>query len=555
MLRIILALLVAAPIVLGQPYFDSHDAWKIRGKLISTTVPTNGQTLVYNATTKQWVPGAGGGGASSLAGLTDLLVTKTSSTVLNIAAGNGAINNVVTPYAAATATISGSTTSGTAYIYVDEFGVLTVGHNTATTITCSAGCTTATGIATPPFRSVQIATATWTSNVWDTSGIIDLRALTRNPVYLPGTGIGFSYGAGGQITITNTGAGVQFAPNAQVGTTYPLTSANCGQFVTFSNAAGVAVSLPATPLASTCTVLTKCIGAGSCAVTPLSGTISGTSAITLNTGEYAWIISDGTNYQAASTHNTQGTGILQTFSNTGIATAIDTAVIPTIANVQTGSYVSVSDAGGDDTYVGTLSPAIAAYAANICVNLTVATANTGPATLELNGLGTRSILRADGTSLLNGDVGVGFNRVCDNGTAFLLPFRDRGRLTLAGNNISSVVGASVTTYQGAYQSSFNATEGNKQTLVPQQCKLRNLIIQSTSTQSGTGAVVVTVRVNGAAPGGGPTVTFTAGLAASKLTDNSNEVVVQTNDLLSFEFANAASVNSATFTGYSVQCVF
>lgn len=46
---------------MSQAYYDSHDAWKIRGKSISTTSPTNGQTLVYNSTTRQWVPGSGGG--------------------------------------------------------------------------------------------------------------------------------------------------------------------------------------------------------------------------------------------------------------------------------------------------------------------------------------------------------------------------------------------------------------------------------------------------------------------------------------------------------------
>ena len=40
-------------------YFQSRDQIKVADlRDISTTAPTNGQVMIYNATTKLWVPGA-----------------------------------------------------------------------------------------------------------------------------------------------------------------------------------------------------------------------------------------------------------------------------------------------------------------------------------------------------------------------------------------------------------------------------------------------------------------------------------------------------------------
>jgi hypothetical protein len=75
----LIAMLLSPSAMMSQAYYDSHDAWKIRGKAISATAPTNGQVLVYSSTTRQWVPGAGGGG-SYTAGATGAL-TITGSVI------------------------------------------------------------------------------------------------------------------------------------------------------------------------------------------------------------------------------------------------------------------------------------------------------------------------------------------------------------------------------------------------------------------------------------------------------------------------------------------
>lgn len=156
------------------------------------------------------IPGSIGGsggssGATSVSGLTDLKVSRTSGTVLGIAAGNSRIGNVVTAYSAATATLSGVSASSTAYIYITSGGVLTVGHNGATTVTCS-GCTTATSITAFPSTSIPIATATYTSAAWDVSGVTDLRAITSRDTLAAGSGMSITYDAAGVATITNTGS-------------------------------------------------------------------------------------------------------------------------------------------------------------------------------------------------------------------------------------------------------------------------------------------------------------------------------------------------------------
>lgn len=178
-------------------------ASNLTGTAGSATAPTGWR--VYSDGTNYFAEiiggGGGGGGATSISGLTNLQVTKTSSTVLGIAAGSAGISSVVTAYSAATGTISGSTASSTAYVYIDTSGVLTIGHNGATTITC-VNCTTVTGITAFPAGSQPLAIATYTSNVWDTS-ITDLRVLSGNFVPLAGSGISLTYQAGGQVTFTN----------------------------------------------------------------------------------------------------------------------------------------------------------------------------------------------------------------------------------------------------------------------------------------------------------------------------------------------------------------
>lgn len=167
--------------------------------------------------------GAGGTGATSITGLTDLKVSYSSGTVLNLAAGSARIGNVTTAFTAATATLSGTVASSTAYVYVSSAGVLTVGHNGAATITCS-GCTTATGVSAFPADSLPLATATYTSSAWDVSGVTDRRAINSRSPLAAGDGIALTSEASGTTTVSTDSTVV---PRYSTGSGAP--SANCTQ--------------------------------------------------------------------------------------------------------------------------------------------------------------------------------------------------------------------------------------------------------------------------------------------------------------------------------------
>src|SRR5262249_37463917 len=76
----------------------------------------------------------------------------------------------------AAATLNGG--SGTAYVYVDVVGALTVGYGSGAAqnnLTCS-GCTAVFNISAFPDNMFPILKASWTNGAWDHSGTIDERA-------------------------------------------------------------------------------------------------------------------------------------------------------------------------------------------------------------------------------------------------------------------------------------------------------------------------------------------------------------------------------------------
>lgn len=164
---------------------------KIQGQPVAATAATDGQALVWNAAAAQWGPGtiqSGGGGASTLP---TLQVAQTSPTVLTI--GNGCSttapcnvrfgNSVWSIQRSATATISAGT--GTAYIYVDLSGAVTVGHNL--TVSCWA-CQAQSGITGFPTDVIPIASWTATNGTWDAQGT-DWRASLSSKVLTAGQGM------------------------------------------------------------------------------------------------------------------------------------------------------------------------------------------------------------------------------------------------------------------------------------------------------------------------------------------------------------------------------
>ncbi|MBO9596706.1 MAG: hypothetical protein J7559_02620 [Cohnella sp.] len=78
-------------------------------------------------------------------------------------------------------------------------------------------------------------------------------------------------------------------------------------------------------------------------------------------------------------------------------------------------------AGSANAYTLTLSPALSAYAAGVCVAIKIHVANTGASTININGLGAKSILDSKGNAMTSGKLRLnGVYTLRYDGTAFIL---------------------------------------------------------------------------------------------------------------------------------------
>lgn len=75
-----------------------------------------------------------------------------------------------------------------------------------------------------------------------------------------------------------------------------------------------------------------------------------------------------------------------------------------VAGVQNAQYVYAADAVGTDSYAITLSPAPAAYVTGQTFFFKAGTANTGACSLNVNGLGAKTIKKAYNSDLVTGDI-------------------------------------------------------------------------------------------------------------------------------------------------------
>lgn len=99
---------------------------------------------------------------------------------------------------------------------------------------------------------------------------------------------------------------------------------------------------------------------------------------------------------------------------------------------------------------------------------------------------------------------------------------------------------------------YNATERNRQTIVPRACKIQNLVIVTGSTQPGTGTMVFTIRKNGVDTG--VTVTIATNAVAGTYSDNSNSATFAAGDLLSLKSVNNAGTNGAELVAWAIRTI-
>lgn len=112
------------------------------------------------------------------------------------------------------------------------------------------------------------------------------------------------------------------------------------------------------------------------------------------------LVDNGTNFRLQNVNNTQ---------------------FITQAEFQAGAEIYAATSTGNDTYVITLTPAVAAYAAGQTFRVLADVANTGAATLNVNGVGATAIVKNGNTALEDNDIQAGqvFQVVYD-GTNFEL---------------------------------------------------------------------------------------------------------------------------------------
>lgn len=178
---------------------------RLQSRAVSASAPSDGQALVWNAAANAWQPGAGAGGGVGMGSqLGDFAVTRTSSTVLTLGPNcstttpcNARFGNAAYSFTrSCTATISAGT--GTAYLYVSNGGVLTIGHNA--TVAASAGCLALASVTAFPADSIPLYTWTASSGTWDTTGGRDYRAWLSQKSIAAGTGIA-TVESGGRTTV------------------------------------------------------------------------------------------------------------------------------------------------------------------------------------------------------------------------------------------------------------------------------------------------------------------------------------------------------------------
>lgn len=162
-----------------------------------------------------------------------------------------------------------------------------------------------------------------------------------------------------------------------------------------------------------------------------------------------------------------------------LMTSSDSSGVRTLAvdaqNLYANNYLRSTS--GNDTYVAGTTPATVAYSTGRCYVLNADTANTGAATVNIDSLGAKSILRRNGDALSDGDITADKPiSICYDGTQFIIQGDGGGSsgVTLSGSywymNVNggsgagySVVGTTPRFFR--WVAPYNATIGKVATFI------------------------------------------------------------------------------------------
>lgn len=180
--------------------------------------------------------------------------------------------------------------------------------------------------------------------------------------------------------------------------------------------------------------------------TVISSTVHNTTVADLANGLTQSISKDG---QTTYTNNQPMGG----FRHTSVGDAQARNQYATAGQVQDGNLTLIGSVSGSNTITGSLSPAITTYPLGVFLTLIPFQANTGPVTLQLNGLAARPVVKFSGVPLVAGDLlaGIPATLVYNNGNFYLenpqVVSSDVARLNqpnnFTSNNTFSAVGTAV----------------------------------------------------------------------------------------------------------------
>jgi hypothetical protein len=182
---------------------------------------------------------SGSGGAGMAAQLGDFAVAWSSPSTLTIGGNCSAVTPCNVRFGAQIYSLTSSASvtvatggTGTAFIYVDATGTLTVGSSMI--VSCTSPCVAAPGIGAFPVSTIPIYTWTAASGAWDSNGGADRRGwLSANPV-LGGAGIA-AITTAGQTTLSVDSAVVPTYLTAAATLDFPsIAAGTCAADLTFS---------------------------------------------------------------------------------------------------------------------------------------------------------------------------------------------------------------------------------------------------------------------------------------------------------------------------------
>lgn len=299
--------------------------------------------------------------------------------------------------------------------------------------------------------------------------------------------------SGSPITTSGTIRGA-VATNAQTGTSYTVVTGDRGKLQTFSNAVAVAVTLPqaTSTFGAGWYTFFKNLGAGTVTITPTTSTIGGAASLTLTTGQFAMVVSDGTNYNTVFTAAGGGGGLTNwteavntsspnasvpvvSFTATNAATNVDAVVSPKGTGSLAAQVADNTTTGGSKRGAQAVDLQMARSSNSQVASGAVAvigggSGNTASGTVSFVGGGAGNAATSSWSTVVGGSsgqatgqysfVGGGKNNVSSSSYSTIVG----GNANAASANFAAVGGGSTNTAGGAYSAIFGGYQATTRSI-------------------------------------------------------------------------------------------